>query len=677
MNKILSILLLGLVLANPASAQTAGGAGGTAGGAASGGPVDSVNDMYSAYDEFEIEKSMNYSDCINFHLGFGMAMCPGIWPSPTLVLKFKYWDPIAMVEVVHDPWRSFLYKESLYDFSSKSETGAIDSVGLTPTIGSGFNNRKASSSGKEFIGTQRMETHVWAVSDWWRLLKTSRTKDACNSLTCKNEDWLGCYQLVANTFSSMGGDTNELVASINEGESVEGKGQGFKNGDQVQYEDGSVYQKQEITNSHGDVIGEEYVEIRGPGNYGVSGVGQLAEVAMSDSVIPGMNNAQMLSAGFSVASGDKVGAGLAVGGAVAGEMYEGSALEGAVDSAVESGGQMATDFKNNFTGYDPNTPAPALPESTKQGGVPKTEGSGLTGTTSSNSTGASQAMSNNAMGRDQPSQQAAQQDMMNNIPGADGAFGSAGLDRATALIDRIVYFNVAEQMIQMVATVVPIMVHPVYMSERHEKAAADGGIFWSSLFQSFADMGAGMIMPIFCMGRTLGMGVDGVASLVGADIPSNILGPFSSFLVNRCAGSWGPLEPRVNLMGTGDHMVAAGIASVRGLHIAQSITGDMYNKTINNTPFTQLRFNLDWPHQSNCYGFTGFDGMSRGWTTPLTSVGNQIAQAAQSGDLSNLNTGSMDVNQINNAGGYVFTYWKHRKCEYWWSCEIWRGDTGL
>ena len=679
MKKLLSILVLGLVLSNPVTAAQIEGTGGPSAGnpatSATGSATDSVNEMYSMYDEFEMKDSMNFSDCHDFKLGFGFGMCPGMFPYPTIILKYQYWDPIAMVEVVHDPWRSFLYKESLYDFSSKSDTAAVDAVGLAPTIGSGFNNRKASSSGKEFIGTQRMETHVWAVSDWWRLLKTSSFKDACTSLTCKNKDWTGCVFTVINSFSSMSGDTNQTVASIGGDKGAEGKGQGFKNGDKVHYEDGSVYEKQDITNANGDVIGQEYVQTRGPGNYGLQGsdgsfIGQAAEVAMSDSVIPGMNNAEMMGAGFALASGDKLGAGLAVGGAVAGDMYEDSALQDSVNTGVE-------DFKVNVMGYEPSTEAPDLPASTKGGGVPKTEGSGLTGTTSSNSTGASQAMSNNAMGRDTPSQQGAQQDMMSNIPGAGDGFGSAGLDQATALIDRVAYFNVAEQMIQMVATVVPIMVHPVYMSERHEKAAADGGIFWSSLFQSFASMGAGMIMPVFCMGRTMGMAVDGVANLVGVDIGSDILGPFSEFLVNRCAGSWGPLEPRVNLMGTGDHMVAAGIASVRGLNIAQSITGDMYNKTINNTPFTKLRFNLDWPHSSGCYGFTGFDGMSRGWTTPLTSVGSQVAQAAQSGNMSGLTGGSMDLNQVNNAGGYVFTYWKNRKCEYWWSCSKWRGDTGL
>ncbi|PPR09261.1 MAG: hypothetical protein CFH44_00414 [Proteobacteria bacterium] len=675
--RVFTFLLCSLVLlTNSVFAAEAPGAGAGSGGAGSvPSGVEEVNDMYSMYDEFEMENSMNFSDCHDFGISFGIAMCPGFLPFPTLVLKYKYWDPIAMVEVVHDPWRSFLYKESLYDFSGNSETAAVDAVGLSPTIGSGFNNRKATSSGKDFIGTQKMETHVWAVSDWWRLLKTSSYLDSCTSLTCKNKDWSGCIFTVINSVVSISSQINETISSINKGEGAEGKGQGVKNGDSVHYEDGSVYEKQEVTNSEGDVVGEEYVETREPGNYGVEGsdgdfIGQAAEVAMSDSIIPGMTNAEMLSAGFSLATGDPVGAGLAVGGAVAGDLYEGSALQESVNTGVE-------DFKTNVMGYDPEAEAPDLPASTKTGGVAKTEGSGLAGTTSSNSTGASQAMSNNAMGRDDPSQKGAEQDIMSNIPGAASGFGTKQLDMATSVIDRIVYFNVVEQLIQMVATVVPIMVHPVYMSERHEKASSDGGIFWSSLFQSFADMGAGMIMPVFCMGRTMGMAVDGVANLVGVDISSSILGPFSNFLVNRCAGSWGPLEPRVTLMGTGDHMVAAGIASVRGLNIAQSITGDMYNKTINNTPFTQLRFNLDWPHQSGCYGFTGFDGMSRGWTSPALGIADQVVNAVKTGDLSGFDTSNTDVNPVNNAGGYVFTYWKNRKCEYWISCNKWKGDTGL
>jgi len=663
-------------------------------------PSGALNDSLSVYEEFKFEDSMNWGDCFDFNIGPGFDVCPPdpIYPKLTLTIEYEYMDPVAMVEVVPDPWRSFLYKESFYDFSGKAESSIASGLGVSPTIGSGFSNRKA-TSGKEFIGSQKMETHVWAVSDWWRL-KTSDQASSCASLTCKNKDYTGCLQSIKQTLSSISSDTMDTIASINSDQSAEGKGQGVKNGENgdVAYEDGSVYEEQEVTHTtrHGDgsytesVVGTEYVQTREPGNYGVDGMGQMAEVAMDDSPIPGMSNVEALSTGLSAARDIKengvkeyvAGAAISVAGSQMGAAWESSETKASLDAgmgaASEQAGEWGNEFKNSFSSTEGE--AEPLPESTKTGGEVKSEPAPLESTSSgSSSSQAGNDVSDNAMGNNSQGNQDARSQMQQATGMAAGATGDMGLQQAYAMIDRVVYFNVIEQMMQMIATVSPVMVHPVYMSERHDKAASDGGFFWSPIFKKFADMGAGMIMPIFCMSKTGGMALDAIANVFNFDIPSDILGPISDFINGRCAGSWGPLEPRVNLLGTGDAMVAAGLASVRGLNIAQNITGDMYNKTINNTPFNELKFNLDWPHQSGCYGFQGASGLSRGWTTPLGGALENVVTKVQSGQgldgVADLASGT--VGKATSQGGYVFTYWRKRKCRYLIACSEWRGDTGL
>ncbi|HAG53001.1 MAG TPA: hypothetical protein DCL21_04350, partial [Alphaproteobacteria bacterium] len=632
-------------VANPATAQETTG---------------SLDDSLQMYESFNFDESMNWSDCFDFNIGFGIDFCPGFpTPYPTLTLEYKYMEPVAMVEVVPDPWRSFLYKESFYNFSGKAESAIAENLGVSPTIGSGFSNRKATSGGKEFIGSQRMETHVWAVSDWWRL-KTSDQADSCLSLTCKNKDYTGCIMSIKKTMSSVSSGTMKTISSINSNQSAEGKGQGVKNGEnnQVVYEDGSVYEEKEITKTtrHGDgdytteVVGTEYEQTREPGNYGDDAVGQMADVAMSESVIPGMSNAELLAEGIAAAEdpeGYVAGKAIGVATETAGEAWENSETKKDVDAGMAEASEQASEwgdsFKESFSASEEDEEeAEPLPESTKSGGASKEEEpsplSNLSDKGSASFSIAGNEISDNAFGNDSVGNTDAREQMQNATGMAAGVAGGAinqGLMQAYAMLDRVVFFSVIEQMMQMIATVSPVMVHPVYMSERHEKASADGGFFWSPIFQSFSEKGAGFIMPIFCMSKTAGMGIDAVANMMGFDIPSDALGALSAFINGRCVGSWGPLEPRVNLLGTGDAMVAAGLASVRGLNIAQNITGDMYNKSINNTPFNQLKFNLDWPHKSSCYGFQGASGLSRGWTTPLGGALDNVVNKVRSGNAVN------------------------------------------
>ena len=715
----LLLVLLGCILATCADAAIAPESS------------NSINESYSVYEKFDFDDSMNWNDCFDFDIGLGVDICikfrwgvPIIYP--TITLKYNYLDPIAMVEVVPDPWRSFLYKESFYDFSSKADTGVLGHLGIKPTIGSGLSNRKA-TSGKSFIGQQKLETHVWAVSDWWRL-KTSDPISACISLTCKNKDFTGCIMSIKQTFTKVSDGLTETIQSVNSNLTALGKGQGVINGEtgDVSYEDGSVFEEQEFSrHAHGeDYTWTSYVEVREPGNYGIPGMAEMAEVATSESFIPGMSNAELAMEGFQAAKDPKgyvVGKAVGAATGAASSAWEGSdtkkELDAQMDSAqdswnnsdmkqdVDSGmdqlGQWGDDFKDSFIPSDTAVEDLALPESTMTGGeLPEEYGFLESVTPGSSISQAGNQVSNHAMGADTEENHEALAEMKKytkmaadmNGGSLGGVIGNTGgsssmadmatdmvMQKAAALMDRVVYFSIIEQVTQMIATVSPIMVHPVYMSERHKKASKNGGFFWSSVYQQVAEMGAGLIMPIFCLSKSGAMSVDSIMNVFDYDIPSDVLGPVSQFINTRCVGSWGPLEPRVTLIGTGDNMVAAGLASVRGLNIAQNITGDFYNKTINNTPFNALKFNLEWPHQSGCYGFSGASGLSRGWTTPIGGVVDNAVQAAQSGNpMKAMSSVASDtVGKATSQGGYVFTYWKNRKCRYLLACHEWRGDTGI
>jgi hypothetical protein len=682
----------------------------------------SLNESFSLYEKFKYSNSMNWSDCFNFKITPGIDFCPGGFiypPYPTLTLNYSYNDVVAMVEVVPDPWRSYLYKESLYNFNSKADDGIASKIGVSPTIGAGYTGQ-GKGSATEQVQQHKLETHVWAVGDLWRL-KTSDKVKSCLSLTCKNEDYTGCILSVVKTVVKAGEGISDTIASVNSNQSASGKGQGIQNGEngQVTYENGEVYEERNVYGGKDDsrIVGKEYVQVREAGNYGDSTFGKLATVATSESVIPGMTNAEIFQESVAVA---KNPTGYIVGKAV-------SAGSSAIGSAISSGIDSATEGAKSFIGTGNASP---LPKSTTKGGKVEQEGNydvlinkktsnnpfyysdsgddlkpGDTYSTSAisvtgkevfitgkvnedgsvtetvhfdddykSSSESGNDVSNTAMGNNSSGNQSATKQIM-------GGVANNGMNKMIEIIDRVTYFNVVELTMQMIATVLPISIHPIYMSERHGKASSDGGFFWSSIFQTFADKGAGLVMPLFCMSKMLSMSIDGVASmLVSADF--NILGKLGgigSFIENRCVGSWGPLEPRVTLIGAGDPFVAAGLASVRGLNVAQNTTGSMFNQTINNTPFSQLKFNLDWPHQSSCYGFQGFSGLSRGWTTPLGGAIDNVSSAVQSGDMSKIGSTAFDtaVSPARKQGGYVFTYWRSRKCKYLWACDIWKGDTGL
>lgn len=688
MKKILSLLLLiSFISFDSEAAIPVGTTTGSSAGAASSSTAGSdLQDTYDSYSKFDYGDSMNWGDCFDFDLGIGVDMCPGGFiypPYPTATLEYSYYDVVAMVEVVHDPWRSFLYDESFYDFTSEAESGLASDLGVTPGIGTGYGN-SGSGSSKEFSGQQKLETHVWAVSDWWRL-KTSDKALSCLSLTCKNEDYTGCIMSIKNTMSSMDSDFGSMVGSINSNESAEGKGQGVQNSEtgEVAYEDGSVYEKQETTNDRGQVTSTRYVQTRPPGNYGYGNMGASAGASMNfsnaESPVPGMDGANAFQTGMQAVQDSSVGLVSSVS-SLATDAWNGSDTKAQEDAQNSEGSSDSGSVNPKYVQAAGSSGG--LPASTKGGGsMPSQRSSSQQSDFGGQDLSQSAStMSSNTFGSNDPGKQSAAGNVMNQTGAAGQDMGSDAMEQAMAIIDRIQYFSVIEQIIQMIATVSPVMVHPVYMSERHDEAAAEGGFILSGLYSSFAEMGAGMIMPIFCMSKSAGMAVDGVANLVGFDISSGFLGPISSFINSRCVGSWGPLEPRVTLLGTGDHLVAAGLAAVRGLDIAQNITGDMYNKTINNTPFNELRFNLDWPHTSDCYGFQGFEGLSRGWTTPINSASiDNIINSASNGDGAGMadQIGSGTVGNVTKQGGYIFTFWRKRKCRYLLSCDIWRGDTGL
>lgn len=662
--------------------------------------------MYDSYSKFDYGDAVNWSDCFEFELKPGVDMCPGgtIYPPyPTPTLEYSYYDVVAMVEVVHDPWRSFLYDESFYDFESKSDTALASSLGVKPGLGGGYGKRQG--GGNEFQAQQKMETHVWAVSDWWRL-KTSDAVDACLSLTCKNKDLTGCLLSVKNMVSSMSDGMKSITDSINQGINIPGKGQVFVNEDAgtVSYEDGSVYEEKDVIGPNGPTGQKEYVMVRSPGNYGYGGIGEMAGAAMDtevlDSVIPGateginelrteIESSEIWKAGSQAYEDVKSNVT-----EIQGEMtdaWNNSSIKATYDSSVEEfkgafnqdpgvDGQIAD--QNKFE--NSNTPTFNVPPETitHQSVMEKRDEYAVMPGNESLSEYTS-GLSANAMGSNAPGKEAAASQVMSQVPGAAADAGSQAMEQAMGIIDRIQYFSVIEQAIQMIATFSPIMIHPVYMSERHEDAAAEGGFVMSKLYSKFAELGAGVFMPLFCAAQiATDMVPQMVAANIGIDVDWQLLNSplVSSFINGRCVGSWGPLEPRVNLLGVGDEMVAAGLASARGLDIAQNITGDMYNKTINNTPIKDLMFNLDWPHRSSCYGFSGGNGgLSRAWTTPVEQGIDGIVKGVQQGDASGI-AGTVGKNTAGNVvkqGGYVFTYWRHRKCRYLLLCNKWRGDTGL
>lgn len=609
------------------------------------------------YQEFEFGDSMNWDDCFNFSQGPGpMEICP-MFPVSYMVptWEYRYNEPVALVEVVPDPWQSFLYKESFYDFSSRNPEKALaSSVGVVGTMGAGYGNQKQQNSGKEFIGKQRLEGHVWAVSDIWRL-KTSSPFDACLSFTCKFEDMFGCRKIGQSSFS-VSSSVKNTAASINSGQEVEGKGQGVTDSEtgDVHYEDGSVYTREKDEN--GDYTGR-YIESRPAGNYGAGGQFSSAGTSVTSADVPGEAGAKNNM--NSAASNDfsEAGSSSSIG------------MDHSRNGKIEAGRTIGRAANTDASLFQ-NGSASSLPNDTKKGASSPGESSPLS-SASGNSSSVGNQVSDNAMGNNSAGNVQAR-NQMNQMA------GSNGLNQVLSVIDRVTYFNPIEQMIQMIATKAPVLVHPVFMTERHKKAAVDGGFFWAPIYQGFAGQGAGLIMPMFCMSKTLGMGLSGGMDMLGVDIPTDMLSGAGSFLGSRCIGSWGPLEPRVNMIGTGDAMVGAGIASIRALNIAQNITGDQYNQTINNTPFAQLKFNLEWPHQSSCYSFQGFSGLSRAWTTPVAGMldSNSLMDAVKGKNMSSV-AKSSPVGDINKQGGYVFTYWRKRVCRKLLGCRTrkWAGDT--
>jgi hypothetical protein len=664
MNKYLLTIISLLFAANSYAAVPAG-AGGSASSGGTGAAGGDLNDTFSMYKGYDFE--VQFGECLDMQIRPSIGICPGgtfYPPYPSPAIQYTYNDLVAMVEVVPDPWRSYLYEESLYDFSGKSEDAVVQKLAITPTVGAGYGGSRKVDAKTE-VAQFRYETHVWAISDWWRF-KSDSFIDACFSLTCQNKDYTGCIFSVMKTASNIGGGMKEAVASINADESAPGKGQGIQQGDTVAYENGEVYEKNPETG--------QYEQVRPAGNYGDSTFGRAADVAMSDDIIPGMSNVEVLTEGIALAENPRgyvVGKSLQVGSEAIADAWAGDEAGEAADAKNAAAGAKGNGMANQMKSGN----AAPLPTSTMRGGQSKQQPTKMDSSAANgkNSAQAGNAVSDNAMGNNTPGNQSALNQMQ-------GAVSTQGLDQMLSIIDRVVYFSVVEIVIQMIAMYAPVMLHPVYMSERHKKASQDGGFFWSPLMKKFADMGAGLVMPLFCMSKILTMGMDGVANLVmSTDFNIlSMLGPIGAFIESRCVGSWGPLEPRVNLLGTGDSFVAAGLASVRGLNIAQSITGSMFNKTINNTPFYKLKFNLDFPHVSSCYGFQGFSGLSRGWTTPIGGMLDNVSGVVESGDASAMG-GLVADNTVGHAqkqGGYVFTYWRNRSCKYIWWCNRWEGDTG-
>tara|TARA_Y100001960_G_scaffold66122_1_gene69601 strand:- start:1837 stop:3855 length:2019 start_codon:yes stop_codon:yes gene_type:complete len=671
MNKYLLLILSALFAVNanaavPQGTSTPTGGGGPAAGS-TGETLDDTFSMYKGYD-FEVQ----FGECLDMQIRPSVGICPGgtfYPPYPSPALKYTYNDIVAVVEVVPDPWKSYLYEESLYDFSSKSEDSFVNKVGFTPTVGAGYGGSRKVDATSE-VAQFKYESHVWAVSDWWRF-KSDNFIEACFSLTCQNKDYTGCIFSVMSAVASVGEGMKEAAAGINAGEGADGKGQGVKQGDTVAYENGEVYEKNPETG--------QYEQVRPAGNYGDSTFGRAADVAMSEDIVPGMSNVEVLTEGIALAEnpeGYVAGKSLQLGGEAIADAWAGDGEGAGGDDdawALERGlaNQKGSSTANQMKGGS----ASPLPSSTKRGGQSKSQPTKMDSSAANgkNSAQAGNAVSDNAMGNNTPGNNSALSQMQNGV-------SAQGLDTMLSIIDRVVYFSVIEIMIQMIAIYSPVLLHPVFMTERHKKASQDGGFFWSPLMQQFAEMGAGLIMPLFCMSKILTMGVDGVAGLLmGSDFNIlSMLGPIGSFIESRCVGSWGPLEPRVNLLGTGDGFVAAGLASVRGLNIAQSVTGSMFNKTINNTPFYKLKFNLDFPHTSSCYGFQGFSGLSRGWTTPLGGLLDNVSSVVESGDASAMGNLVADntIGHAQKQGGYVFTYWRNRSCKFIWWCNRWQGDTG-
>jgi hypothetical protein len=710
--KLLPVLIMALGVFTSSAVYAAGvtnppssGTGGSAGATTSMG--DKLQGMYDSYSKFDYGDSMNWSDCFNFELKPGIDMCPGgtIYPPyPTPTLEYEYYDVVAMVEVVHDPWRSFLYDESFYDFESKADSALASSIGVKPGLGGGYGKRQG--GGNEFQAQQKMETHVWAVSDWWRL-KTSDTVDACLSLTCKNKDLTGCLLSVKNIVSNLGGDVQSITGSINQGTVVNGKGQMIvdEEAGTVSYEDGSVYEEREVMGPNGPTGEKEYVMTRPPGNFGYAGVGESAGATIDrgamDSAIPGASSGindlrnEIVSSDVwkeGTAAYNEVNQGITDVQDSMTDAWNNSSIKSAYDSTVsEIKGTFTSDegLDTQISDQNKNDPMPGSgtysvpPETVTHQQAPEQRSEFTQAPGSESLSEYTSDLSANAFGSNAPGKENAASQIESQVAGATANMGSAALEQAMAVIDRIQYFSVIEQAIQMVATVSPIMIHPVYMSERHEDAAAEGGFFMSKLYSKVAEMGAGLIMPMFCAAQVVtDMAPQALASMMGVDIDWNVLNSsfVQSFINARCVGSWGPLEPRVNLLGVGDEMVAAGLASARGLDIAQNITGDMYNKTINNTPIKSLMFNLDWPHRSSCYGFNGGNGgLSRAWTTPVEQGIDGILEGVKNGDGAGI-AGTVGKNTAGNVvkqGGYVFTYWRKRKCRYLLLCDKWRGDTGL
>ncbi|MCP4355693.1 MAG: hypothetical protein GY793_08725 [Proteobacteria bacterium] len=654
---------------------------------------------FSIYDKFKYGDAMNWGDCSKFKVTPGIDICPGYPPYPSLSLNYSYWEPLAMVEVVPDAWKSFLYKESFYDFTSMSKE-PFSSGG----VGSGYKGTKQSASGKEHIGQHKYESHVWAVSDWWRL-KSSSFKDGCFSLTCKTKSLFGCLSLLQSSFKIAKSMSN-TIKSINSNQKGEGgKGQGVRtgeDGDKVTYEDGSVYEREPVDPDNPEKE-RKFEETRPPGNYGggvlsgddAAGALDMESVAGAAKAMEHLNTAvDFIQDPVGTVAGKAMGVvGDAVGGVVgAVGDYVGDAASNVASKVKGAFSPETNADSGNTEGASPDVTVESgpdnseLPASTMESDSQVTEPSAATSDDLGENTTSSQAgnqVANQNLGFNNQGTQKASSAAKSKISGMVGQAGDAfnqigdAFSKALAIADMITFFSPIEMVIRLIADKIPIMLHPIFMTERHQKASNTGGFIMAPIFQQFANMGAGMIMPLFCLTKTTGMAISGTAGLAGVTIPTDFLGKLSNFINGRCVGSWGPLEPRVNILGTGDPFVAAGLASVRSLNIAQNLMPT----PISNKPFNDLRFNLDWPHQSNCYKFQGLEGLSRGWTSPIAGKLGNVMDAVRSGDISSLTEvlgqGVKDTaSDIKKVSGYVFTYWKSRSCRYVISCKSWRGDTG-
>jgi hypothetical protein len=193
---------------------------------------------------------------------------------------------------------------------------------------------------------------------------------------------------------------------------------------------------------------------------------------MSDDIIPGMSNVEVLTEGIALAENPRgyvVGKSLQVGSEAIADAWAGDEAGEAADAKNAAAGAKGNGMANQMKSGN----AAPLPTSTMRGGQSKQQPTKMDSSAANgkNSAQAGNAVSDNAMGNNTPGNQSALNQMQ-------GAVSTQGLDQMLSIIDRVVYFSVVEIVIQMIAMYAPVMLHPVYMSERHKKASQDGGFFW-------------------------------------------------------------------------------------------------------------------------------------------------------------------------------------------------------